>query len=312
MDEPLDDGFAATQMLVWRVTGGCAVGPAIPPGGMPTRAQGRCPSLLPSLAFCLLLGSCSSAPRPPSVDESRRRPANTQALVDLQACRSDLQNQRLAQKEAQQRAAASQALVQILAALRGRSAAAASAIAAPASAPAAEHAGKPASAAASVMDMSDASDGGQAADKDRDHRTGPSSCGAYAPMESSGRDAMGNGIYMLHFEFGSTRVQLAPAMASALVEEARHAPLVLLRGRTDGSDDAWAEARTARERAEAVRDFLVARGVPAQHIRTTWQASGDHAADNGTAWGRGVNRRVEIEVYRVAPVAMNPAMALHR
>ena len=38
----------------------------------------------------LLLTSCSTPPRPPSVDESTKRPVNTRAAVDLKACQGDL------------------------------------------------------------------------------------------------------------------------------------------------------------------------------------------------------------------------------
>ena len=51
------------------------------------------------LAFLLALGSCSSPPKPPTVDESRRRPVNAAAEVDLQVCKGDLQNTRVAARE---------------------------------------------------------------------------------------------------------------------------------------------------------------------------------------------------------------------
>lgn len=38
----------------------------------------------------LLLTSCSSPPKPPSVDESTKRPVNAGAVVDLKACQGDL------------------------------------------------------------------------------------------------------------------------------------------------------------------------------------------------------------------------------
>ena len=38
----------------------------------------------------LLLTSCSTPPKPPSVDESTKRPVNARAAVDLKACQSDL------------------------------------------------------------------------------------------------------------------------------------------------------------------------------------------------------------------------------
>jgi outer membrane protein OmpA-like peptidoglycan-associated protein len=38
----------------------------------------------------LLLTACSSPPKPPSVDESTKRPVNAQAAVDLKTCQGDL------------------------------------------------------------------------------------------------------------------------------------------------------------------------------------------------------------------------------
>jgi outer membrane protein OmpA-like peptidoglycan-associated protein len=109
----------------------------------------------------------------------------------------------------------------------------------------------------------------------------------------------------VHFGFASTKVDLPAETASALISAAHAAPLVLLRGRTDGATDSPAEGRIARQRALAVRDYLVAAGVPQTRIRATYQPVGDHAADNSSATGRGLNRRVEVEVYRALPIAMD-------
>ncbi len=109
-----------------------------------------------------------------------------------------------------------------------------------------------------------------------------------------------NTIYSILFAFGSSRVPL-PSDASALIEQARQAPLVLLSGRTDGTVATSAESRIALERAAAVRSWLVQGGVDPARIRTTWQPVGDHAADNSVAAGRSLNRRVEVEIYPAAP-----------
>ena len=49
-------------------------------------------SIIPLL---LVLGSCGSPPKPPIVDESLKRPANSAMAIDLQVCKSDLQNTRI-------------------------------------------------------------------------------------------------------------------------------------------------------------------------------------------------------------------------
>jgi outer membrane protein OmpA-like peptidoglycan-associated protein len=206
-------------------------------------------SLIPLL---LVLGSCGSPPKPPTVDESTKRPANSAMAIDLQVCKSDLQNTRIVATESSR--LAESAAATLARASAQRRAIAAAQMATPAASPA-------------------------------------------------------NGIFTIRFAFGSTRVVVPADIASALVESARSAPLVLLRGRTDGATDSAAESRIARERAAAVRQYLVAAGVDAARIRATYQPTGDHAAENSSPAGRSLNRRVEIEVYRALPAAMGSSAA---
>jgi outer membrane protein OmpA-like peptidoglycan-associated protein len=206
-------------------------------------------SLIPLL---LVLGSCSSPPKPPTVDESTKRPANSAMAVDLQVCKSDLQNTRILATESSRLAESAAATLERVSARQ--QAIAAVQAATPAAAPA-------------------------------------------------------NSVFTIRFGFGSTRVVVPADTASGLVESARSAPLVLLRGRTDGPTDAPGESRIARERADAVRDYLVSAGVDPERIRATYQPAGDHAADNSSPSGKGMNRRVEIEVYRAVPVAMSSLAA---
>jgi outer membrane protein OmpA-like peptidoglycan-associated protein len=192
------------------------------------------------LLCCLLLGSCTSPPKPPRVDESRRRPVNAAAAVELQACRGELQNTRIAANEAQRVAAAAIASAAQLARANG-------------------------------------------------------------PVNRR------NTVYAVLFPYGGTQVEMADADAGRLVEDARDAPLIVLRGRTDGLKATVGEASVARRRAEAVQALLVQAGIEPARIRTTWQPTSDHAADNTLPGGRALNRRVEIEIYRVAP---RPPVAL--
>jgi len=131
-----------------------------------------------------------------------------------------------------------------------------------------------------------------------------------AALEASvHREEPRNRIFTVLFGFASADVVISPPDAQLLVDAAKAAPLVLLRGRTDGSSDTLDEARIARARATAVRDYLVAAGVSAERIRMTYQPTGDHAADNGSAIGRAMNRRVEVELYPALPLALTPAQA---
>ncbi len=209
---------------------------------------------LPILPWLLLLGSCSSPPKPPTVDESTRRPANTTQAIELQSCRAELQHTRILASEAGRTAGAAAATAarlherqQVLAAL----------------------------------------------------------VAAAAPPPSLKVPA--NAVFMVRFEYGSALLDVPQGVADALLPAARSAPLIVLRGRTDGTADSPGENRIARQRAAAMRDYLVAAGVNPGRIRETFQPSGDHAADNGTAAGRRFNRRVEVEVYQALPVTATDA-----
>ena len=194
----------------------------------------------------LTLVACSSPPKPPTVDESQKRPANAQMAVELQVCKNDLQNTRILATESSRLAETTAATLAHMAARQQL-------------------------------------------------------------LASIQEKAAANSVRIVHFAFNSTQVSIPTAEASVLVAEAKAAPLVLLRGRTDGTADTSAESRIAQARANAVRDYLVASGVDPTRIRTTHQPSGDHLADNRNPQGRSLNRRVEIEMYRTLPIAQQTA-----
>lgn len=196
------------------------------------------------LPWLLLLGSCSSPPKPPTVDESRKRPANAAVAVELQSCRSELANTRIVAAEDARIAQASHVLTARIAELQALVASHAAAAAAP----------------------------------------------------------QRNLLTAVHFDFGSTRWSLPGDDKARIVDAAREAPLIVLRGRTDGAVDSAVEGAIARQRTAVVEQWLVEAGVERARIRSTWQATGDHAADNSLPGGRALNRRVEIEIYRAAPV----------
>ncbi|GAB3759229.1 hypothetical protein GCM10028796_06100 [Ramlibacter monticola] len=205
-------------------------------------------ALTPLVSWLLLLASCSSPPKPPTVDESHKRPVNSRMAVELQVCKHDLQNTRLLATE-------SGRLAETTAATLANTAARQQMLA-----------------------------------------------GIQGPP---GQRVPANTVFTVRFDFGSTRVVIPADVAAALIEDARASPLILLRGRTDGTSDAPAESRIARNRATAVRNYLVAAGVDPARIRATYQPAGDHVADNASAGGRDLNRRVEIELYRALPIAVS-------
>lgn len=208
-------------------------------------------ALTPFAPWLLVLASCSSPPKPPSVDESQKRPVNSQMAVELQVCKNDLQNTRLLATESGRLAESTAAKLANMA-MRQQ-------------------------ALAAMQDLE--------------------------VQEAPGTTAA-NSVFTVRFQFGSTHLAIPAALGATLIEDAKAAPLVLLRGRTDGISDTPVESRIARDRAAAVRDYLVSAGVDPARIRATYQPVGDHVADNISTGGRGLNRRVEIELYRALPIGV--------
>lgn len=242
------------------------------------RATGHRTAIWPLLTACGLIAACSSPPKPPQADPARKRPANAAMAVDLQACRNDLHNTRLALGEADRRAEFTAAAMDRAIALQQ------------------------ASQAIALLQQSSSTTSTPVTS------TPPSSSAPVcAPTPAELVLPPANSIYTVQFAFGSHRANLPPEVLRPLLAQARTAPLVLLRGRTDGTQDLAAEIRIARDRADAVKAQLVAAGIDASRIRTTWQATGDHVADNATPEGQARNRRVEIEVYAALPVSAAPA-----
>lgn len=83
-------------------------------------------------------------------------------------------------------------------------------------------------------------------------------------------------------------------VAKALKEQEGHRFTV--EGHTDSVGNDAANQTLAQKRADAVREFLVSRGVPADQIRASGVGEARPVADNASAEGRANNRRVEIVV----------------
>jgi outer membrane protein OmpA-like peptidoglycan-associated protein len=87
-------------------------------------------------------------------------------------------------------------------------------------------------------------------------------------------------------------------VADALKTQAEHHFTVT--GHTDNQGNDTINDDLSSRRANAVRDYLVIRGVSANAISATGAGSHQPIADNNTAEGRAMNRRVEIIVDRDA------------
>jgi len=102
--------------------------------------------------------------------------------------------------------------------------------------------------------------------------------------------------------FKSTEATLRPGaqarldkVAEALKSQGEDRKMVV-EGHTDSQGkDAYNQSLSQR-RAEAVRSYLVSRGIPADTIQAVGKGEVEPIADNKTAEGRANNRRVEIEI----------------
>lgn len=74
-------------------------------------------------------------------------------------------------------------------------------------------------------------------------------------------------------------------------------------GHTDDVGPPPYNERLARRRAEAVKAFLVGKGLDAAMIETAGRGPSEPIADNASAEGRAKNRRAEVEFRGVRPSA---------
>ena len=71
---------------------------------------------------------------------------------------------------------------------------------------------------------------------------------------------------------------------------------ITIYGHTDNTGSRTVNERISKERAEAVANFLVGEGISRSRIKTEGLAFDQPVADNSTAEGRALNRRVEIYI----------------
>jgi len=75
---------------------------------------------------------------------------------------------------------------------------------------------------------------------------------------------------------------------------------IVVEGHTDSQGKDAFNQQLSQRRAEAVRSYLVSRGIPSDMITAVGKGEVEPIADNKTAEGRANNRRVEIEIENEA------------
>lgn len=78
--------------------------------------------------------------------------------------------------------------------------------------------------------------------------------------------------------------------------------VVIAVGHTDSTGDAGYNQNLSTRRANAVKDYLVSKGIEKNRVYTEGKGENQPIADNKTREGRAKNRRVEIEVVGTRPV----------
>jgi outer membrane protein OmpA-like peptidoglycan-associated protein len=97
--------------------------------------------------------------------------------------------------------------------------------------------------------------------------------------------------------FDTGRADIKPQMRPVLDELGRNLDpnvRVTVVGHTDATGSDAINEPLSRQRAEAVRDYLAARGLNAQRVSVLGRGSREPIASNDTDDGRAANRRVEI------------------
>ncbi|MCR9268563.1 MAG: OmpA family protein [Hyphomonadaceae bacterium] len=101
-------------------------------------------------------------------------------------------------------------------------------------------------------------------------------------------------------EFASGSARIAPASSGLLDQLARAIQGcdldIVIEGHTDSTGSAELNARLSLDRASAVRDALVIRGVSADLLAAEGYGEDRPVADNDTPQGREQNRRIEFNV----------------
>ena len=127
-------------------------------------------------------------------------------------------------------------------------------------------------------------------------------------------DGTGILVNLPDITFAVDSTTISPGLQSALDEVAASLQkypnsLIDVMGHTDSSGSDSYNLDLSRRRAESVKGYLVMRGVSGARVATIGYGEQYPRADNATAEGRALNRRVEI---RITPISQEEAAAARR
>ena len=112
---------------------------------------------------------------------------------------------------------------------------------------------------------------------------------------------MGDSFVLSNLNFETGRATIQPGSYSTLNKLADHLKRkkglkILIAGHTDNIGNAASNVRLSKDRANAVRAYLLKKGVSAARISTKGYGMDRPIADNTTPKGRAENRRTEIQI----------------
>lgn len=114
---------------------------------------------------------------------------------------------------------------------------------------------------------------------------------AAAPASTTTTEAE---VVRVSFANNSQHFAPTPEVRGQLVELAKAAKTVEVRGFTDSARSSPASEALAKGRAAAAKRFLVRNGVDGRKVRIEFEPAGKFTTENLTAEGKAANRRVEI------------------
>ena len=103
----------------------------------------------------------------------------------------------------------------------------------------------------------------------------------------------------IRFERGSTQLTedaraVLDQVAVVLAKYERQ--IIEIAGHTDSSGDAFRNLELSKQRADAVREYLIEQNIPAKRLRSIGYGETKPIGDNATAEGRAKNRRIEFNL----------------